>query len=367
MPLRRDHLVHDPNGPLLVAGGSGVVGRQLVSLLSAAYAERDVVVLARDEARAAAAVALHPRARFTRLDRAAEEPIALAGAALVTLVNDPDDRLLIGAVRGGLPVVDIARFTSRLLASLAHLATVPLRAPVVFSSGWMGGLAPRLAAALAARLPRPIDRIDVAVRYALADASGDDSVEYMDRLALPFETQEDGARRVVTPLSDGRRVSVGGASTRVYRIDTPEQLTLPIVLGARTVGTRIGFDQGWATFGLVTLQRLGVFCALSSDRFAGVRRALLHAKGEGGEARFRVDVVAGGASASATAIDPAGQAHLTAVGALASLRQALSASTPAGVCFPEQDAENARWLEATSLARLGVRRVDEAGRGALAA
>lgn len=349
-----DRLEHQSGGPFLVVGGSGVVGRHFVPLLRAAHPERRVVILARDATRAAPLLERDPKVSFWPLDLTLDEPIVQKGAALITLVNDPSDRLLVAAVRGGMPLVDIARWTSRLTTALTRLAMIGARAPVVFSSGWMGGLAPRIAAALARTLERPPVQVDIAIRYAMADAAGDDSVAYMDRLWIPFESMLDGERRSVTPLSDGRRVDVGGSVTRVYRIDTPEQLTLPHVLGARSVATRIGFDSAFATFGLVALNRLGVFCALSGDRWTPLRRSLLRTQGKGDAAAFRVDAGDGTSHAAVSLVDPAGQAHLTAVGALISLEQALASGTRAGAVYPEEDPDNAALLDAPVLGAHGI-------------
>lgn len=194
-----------------------------------------------------------------------------------------------------------------------------------------------------------------------------DAVEYMDRLGLPFETMIDGSLRTVSPLSDGRRVDIGGAATRVYRLDTPEQLTLAEVLGARSVATRIGFDRPSATWRLVALTRMGVFCALRGDRWTPLRRALLRTSGNGGDAAFRVDVRSADAAASLTVFDPAGQAHLTAVGALLSLQQALARGTPAGVVLPEIDERNPTLLEDATLGAFGIELRDLSAPGSVAA
>lgn len=361
------------DGPLVLFGGSGVVGRALVELLAdhpvvdeartsaPARSLPPLVLVGRDAARAAPVIegyrARGGAASFVVGDLATPSTVApLRARAVMTLVNDPADAVLDAVVAAGVPYVDIARWTSRVAAASVRLAGARPAAPIVLSSAWMGGLAPRVARALGDEANDALDAVDVAVRYAAADSSGSDSVAFMDRLAIPFDVTIDGRSTSVMPLSDTRTVDVGGLLTKVSRLDTPEQATLPSTLGVRTAALRIGFDDPWASLGLRALVGLGVFCALRADRFTGFRHALLRPsdadRRKGAETRFRVDVrTIGGSTHAATIVDRRGQAHLTAVGALLSLRTALAAETAPGVVFPEQD-RTERVFDA--LARFGV-------------
>jgi len=350
-PLR---LSHHRDAPVVIAGGSGVVGRHLVRLLTTAFPTQRILILGRDSVRAEAVTALHPLARFVRFDLTEDQDLSLTASALVTLLNDPDDRLLIAAVDGGVPFVDVARWTSRITTAMTRLASRQARAPVVLSSAWMGGLAPRVAVALARSLPEPLERVEIDVRYALADAGGEDSIAYMDRMALPFEVTESGRRRAVFPLTDGKTVRIAGSATRVYRLDTPEQLTLPAITGAHTVTTRLGFDSATMTRSLAALQRSGVLCALAGERWTPLRRSLLRPRGSGATASFRVMVHGATGSLAICVADDQGQAHLTALGTLLSLRYALHPQTPAGLRFPEQDPVNETLLETIDRSSHGV-------------
>jgi len=198
-----------------------------------------------------------------------------------------------------------------------------------------------LAAAWGARDLGPLDRIDIAIRYAMRDRSGPDSVEYVDRFADSFDTLVDGQQRRAVGLSDPRTARFAdGTSGRVYRLDTPEQLTLPATLGARTVATRIGFDSATATGALVALRRAGVLRAVSHPRYARLRRALLHQPGSGDAAQVRIDLEGDGGARTVLLADPLGQSHLTAVGAAILVERVLGLDggppEPAGARFPEQ-------------------------------
>jgi hypothetical protein len=164
-----------------------------------------------------------------------------------------------------------------------------------------------------------------------------------------------GPRGGGAPRPAPRRVELAGRPRRVVRLDTPEQLTLPLVLGARTVSTRIGFSDGSATLALQAGQALGLFHLLRGESFRGLRRALLRSSGQGGRAEVRIEVSSGAGSRTATLVDAHGQAHLTAAGATLALERALGLdgdAPPRGVAFPEQTPSPERVL--ATLRSLGV-------------
>ncbi|MEV6596160.1 hypothetical protein AB0M36_04750 [Actinoplanes sp. NPDC051346] len=350
-------LIHDPDGPILLAGGYGVVGAELAHLLHQHHPESPLLLAGRHPRSAGgsgAAVAAATDAGLLRWDLADPAP-PVAVRALITTVNDPADHALRGCLTAGVPYVDITRWTSRLQAALALTATVPPKAPVALSSGWMGGLVPRIVGHLCATVGGAAE-IDVAIRYDVRDRAGADSVEFLDRLGVDFPARGTDGERMVTPLTQVRTVAIGADRVRVARIDTPEQFTLPMTLGARRSATRIGFSAGSATGALLTLRRLGFFRVARGDRLRGLRRSLIYRPGPGGEARLRIDVAGPEGTRTVTVGDPRGQAHLTAVGALLSLRDALAAR--GGVLFPELSASPDLLAQ---LGTLGVRVDAEVG------
>lgn len=345
---------HD--GPIVLVGGSGVVGLRLALLLGR-LEQRPLLIAGRSSSRAQPVLdelrAAGVEARFFELD-VAQQPggetvrvrLPPSASAVVGLVNDPHDALLGAALEAAVPFVDITRWTTRFSVAVGRAGLARPRAPVVLASGWMAGLLPRVAAFLAAQVGGELDSIDGSIRYALADASGADSVEYMDRLWIPFDVTREGRAVTVPPFSDVRRVEVAGALTTVRRLDTPEQWSLPLTLGARSASVRMGFDSGFVTQALAFLVRLGFFRWFSADRFRGLRHSLLRSTGAetrlGAPASFRVDVRnTAGESRTLSLTKADGQAALTAVGAWLALRFALSDPTFAGVRFPEQDPDNA--------------------------
>ncbi|MBG6084391.1 saccharopine dehydrogenase family protein [Zhihengliuella flava] len=325
-----DFLQHSPTGPVLIVGGYGTVGSALARMSAPAW---PLLITGRNLSKGQA-LAEELGTTLRRWDLKDPEPFTAAPRAIVSTVNDPDDRVLRAAATAGIPYVDVTRWTSRMMKAATTAAHLDPSAPVVLSSGWMGGVVNLVAASLSEELGGA-DRVDVAIRYDVKDQAGVDSVDFMDRLGQDFEVRRDGTLTTVSPLSDAGWVDIGGHRTRVARLDTPEQITLPITLGIGEVTTRIGFSSRAATSALLAAKKMGLFRWGRGERWTGLRRSLLYSPGPGGSAMIRLDAQRAGERRSVIITDPAGQAHLTALGGYLALQQALDASTSAGVAFPE--------------------------------
>ena len=324
-----------------------MVGSQVAAAVRAAHPELRLLIAGRSAEKAARAAEQLGDAEGVALDVSRPEPLGtLRPAAVIAVVNDPHDHLLRDALRLGVPLLDITRWTERVRAAAAVVTAAAPTAPVLLSSGWMAGIISAIAAGLARDLAR-VDEIDISVLYALQDKAGPDSAEYMDRLATPFEVTIDGRLQRVRPLGDGRSVAFpDGKTAKVYRFDTPDQLTLPETTGARTAAARIGFDSATTTGLLVALVRSGGWRLISGDRFTALRRKLLYNPGPGAGHQVVLDLTgadAGGrpAHVRATVSDPLGQTHLTAVAALVQLDRLLGldgAPPPEpGLSYPDTD------------------------------
>ncbi|MFD3869257.1 saccharopine dehydrogenase [Streptomyces sp. NPDC058623] len=345
-----DELRHDPSGPVLITGGYGTVGAEIARILAV---DTPTLLTGRTPGRGAA-LAVETGSEVRAWDLADPSPFRAAVRAVISSVNDPEDRVLLAAAAAGVPYVDITRWTGRLQRAVTVAALLRPTAPVLLSSAWMGGVSSLVAAVLAEELGGA-ERVEIAIRWDMADRAGADSVEFMDRLGVAFEVVDGGRRRLAAPMTESRTVRIDGTSVRVARIDTPEQYTLPLTLGTATAATRIGFSSPAATRALLALRGTGFFRWADGERWAPARRALLHSPGEGGTARLRIDVGHGGRSRTATVADPRGQHHLTAVGAVLGLRRVLGTDgspAPRGLAFPEQHPDPARAL--AQLAAHGV-------------
>ncbi|MEM6256003.1 MAG: saccharopine dehydrogenase [Cyanobacteria bacterium P01_D01_bin.156] len=358
---------------ILIAGGYGVVGQQLATLIRQRHPDLPLIIAGRNLAKAQTLAQELGNASGFQLDT--EQPKPLQGEkprAVVAVVNDSHDYLLMDVVQQGIPYLDVTRWTERLRSSIAKLASNSLKAPVLFSSGWMGGIAAVLAVAATQTL-QTVESIDIGVLFSLQDKSGPNSVEYMDRLATPFDTLIDGQPKQVFPYTDPRTITFpNGYTTPVYRFDTPDQLTLPQTTGAKTVAARIAFDDAFSTNLLRFLTRSGIWKLISGDRFKPLRHALLYNPGSGASHQIHITATGQDANGSArtvtaTIVDPQGQTHLTALGALVQLERLLGLDKgvpPApGIVFPDTAPQIEQALQILNHFGVSVSQVDNSAKG----
>ncbi|MBI5118684.1 saccharopine dehydrogenase [Candidatus Poribacteria bacterium] len=335
------------DGAVLIVGGYGVVGKQVCEFLRARHPALPLLIAGRNPTKAETLAENLGNAQVARVN--VEHPGTLAGfdgrlRGVVAVVNDPQDYLLIDAVRAGLPFVDITRWTARLRHSLQLVSDEVLSAPVMFASSWMAGVAAITAVAAARKLER-VDSVDINILYSMKDKAGPNSVEYMDRLSIPYNVMINGREQSVYPLTDPRKVTFpSGHRAKVYRFDTPDQITLPRITGAKTVAARMAFDSSFATKSLVALVRSGIWKMLAGDSFTGLRRSLLYNPGEGGSHEIVVELEGVDENGNsklvrAMIVDPNGQTHLTALGATMNVERLLgldgAAAPPPRVLFPD--------------------------------
>jgi hypothetical protein len=330
---------------VLIVGGYGVVGQQVAQVIRQAHPDLPLIIAGRNPASAETYNRQLANADVLKMDLSQPNPLnGIAPRAIMAVANDPYDHLLLDAVKTRVPYLDITRWTERVRLAVSRFTSERLRAPLLFSSAWMAGAVALMAVAVSNRLHH-VDSINISILYSLKDKAGPNSTEYMDRLAVPFEVMLNGSRQQVYPYTDPLKVTFpNGYAAKAYRFDTPDQFTLPVTTGARTVSTRIAFDDVLATNLLVFLTRSGIWKLISGRQFTPLRRSLLYNPGAG--ASHEIVIEAAGLDengcpkmARAAIVDPLGQTHLTAVGALIQLERLLGldgAPPPApGIIYPD--------------------------------
>lgn len=353
------------NAPrILIVGGYGVVGRQIAGLTAARHPDVELWIGGRSAQAASACAASFPGARGIVVDVDSLDP--LAGFAelpnlIVAVANDRDDNLLLAAARREIAYVDITRWTPRLIKAMERLSAVPLKAPVVFASGWMAGVAASVAAHYGKGFGE-ISSIEIDILYGIKDRAGPNSIEYADQLDKPFTLWSCGQPVKVKPMTDPRAATFSDGQVRnCYRFDTPDQYTLVQTLGAAGVSSRLTYDDQAAVRFMRLLLSTGIWKLLSLPLFKQIRRGILYNPGEGATHEIALQIAGANAEgAQATAqvsiIDPRGQTHMTAAGAVVQVERLLGlggrALPPPGVSFPEQAADSEKGMDA--LREMGV-------------
>ena len=328
--------------PILIVGGYGVVGLQLAALIRKQNPDLPLLLAGRSQAAADKAAAEIGYASGVVLDVTASDPLASVKSplsAIVGAVNDPDDKLLTSAIAQAIPYVDITRWTERLLKADALAKSLQPKSSVTLASTWMAGVSAIVARRACDGLG-DIESINTTILFRLKDKAGPNSVEYADRMSTPFRVWKQGRWQQTKPVTDAISMTFpSGDVAKAFRFDEPSQETLVDVTGARSISSRIGYDDAAATRGLVFMVRSGLWRLISGSAFTKLRHSLIYNPGEGASHEIIIDAVGRNGQHRATIVDPAGQTHLTAVGAYVQLCETIGLegreARPPGVHFPE--------------------------------
>lgn len=313
---------------VLIAGGWGLVGGTIARLIREAGHDVELALGGRrPETGAEAAKTLD--ARLVRLD--VSDPAAgLADAGPVDLViaalQDPGDNLLMSSLRAGAGHIGIVRGPES-MASTAIAAAALGRRPALMLGHWQAGVM-TVAALAAARAFASVERIEMAALYDYADPIGPMTAADAGGFVGRAQVRRAGQWTFLDAAQNGRTVARPGQPTfdalPMSVLDTP-------ALAAVTGATDVRFDLGTGTS-----RGTAAGAAASHDLYIDIA-----GRDAAGEALVRRKVVS----------DPAGQAHLTALGVLIGAERVLGldgAPPPAaGLCFPETTLDVDR-----SLARL---------------
>lgn len=346
---------------LLIVGGYGLVGKQVARLLRQRHPDLGLVLGGRHPEQASE-FAASIGATTVAIDTSAKQPLSSLlerPTAVLASVSDPTDQLLIDAAGQGLPYADINRggHASVLDATIAIAGEVP-RAPVLLSGSWMAGVATLLTAAAVRELGEVV-RVDITALASSDDEVGPDSQGFGHRLAWPYYPMRGGKREAAHPLTGVRKVRCADGNVRpAALVGTLEQTTLPRTLNVPTVETRLALQDTASLYALIGLKRTGILRALTRPFLHSTRAALLERPGAGDFAGITVTAQGPERSVTVDVLDPHGQAHLSAVGAVLAAERVLGLAghrLPPGLSFPEQSADPRGDLAALRAAGVVVR------------
>jgi hypothetical protein len=186
-----------PLAPVLILGGSGVVGTAAVAALRRLQPALPITIGARDLARATAVAARTPLTRAVAVDLERSDlglPAEARYSAVVTLLEDDNLRPMRWAQAHGVPYVPFSDYPFELAPKVALYAHAASRAPVLLLGHALGGAMMHHALHLAAQLSS-VDSIQVTGVLYDDDHGGPATAHDVER----------GARLATPPMrKDGR-------------------------------------------------------------------------------------------------------------------------------------------------------------------
>lgn len=330
---------------IVVAGGSGAVGRRVAERLAPWFPARIVVAgRNRDRAHAVASQVGHG-ASSEVLD--VTDPTTFAAAlgragAVVSCVEHSEPSFVRACLARGAHYVDVTADGEGIAAieSLDALARAS-GAVAVLSVGLAPGLTNLLAREVCSTLDR-VDRLDLGVQLDTLDAHGAAAIAWtLDNLTTPFAIVRDGVPCLASPLARRRTLDFGGPhADDVFAFNFPEQRTLARTLDVPTVASWLSLRPGAIHNAVVVSARLRLTRLLRSARArrllaAGLSRLPMRSAGCAISAEA-LGMREGRVTRVATWRTGRGEAELTAGVAAYLTHRLLAHREPAGVRHIEQ-------------------------------
>ncbi len=343
---------------VLVAGGSGVVGRQFCAMFARRHEGVRLLVSGRDLAQAEAVAADLPNATAVRMDVTGPDPLAAASPlasgsldAVLVLSGDPQLTLLGGALERGVPVVDASEQVLAVDPVLDLVAASGAQVPVVLPVGWAASAVAVAATSLLGE-DEPYDHLTLHGLIRHDDRVGPAAAASLADLHRSMAVWQGGQRRLARGFAEPRSVAFDAGRFRARRLSSGEQDTLYEAKVAMGVAVRMAYDDRPRATGLALLVGTGAWTFLPRRLRAG----LLHVPAAAGAPHeVRVSAYRGDVVRHLTVRDPAGRAHLAAASLVGQVERVLElgrARPRAGVSYPEQAIDLARDVE--SMRELGV-------------
>jgi hypothetical protein len=283
------------NDPVLVIGGSGVVGSETARTLRRLHPDLPIAIGGRDMAKAQAVATEIGRAVAARIDLARPDLGQPDGtySAIAVFLKDETLNSMRYAQDQGLPYISVSSGTFEIGPEVALFVHRPRSAPILMASQWLAGAAALPALDLASAY-ESIETIRISALLDEEDMGGPAAYADYERIT--------GAAPAALRLEDGKFVWVAGdkAASRLTSVDGSEieaQAYAPldiVSLATVTDARSIRFDLAVAES--ASRRRGGPFSTEIVIEIEGKRK-------HGGRGRSRREIV-----------HPAGQAPLTALG-----------------------------------------------------
>ena len=231
--------------PVLIIGGSGVVGSQAAQALRRLHPALPIAIGGRDLAKAQAVADAVGGAVATVVDLQRADLGLAANArysAVVVFVKDAGLNTLKYAQAHGLPYLSTSSGSFEIAPEVAHHIRAPAAAPLLLASHWLAGAATLPALHYAREFGR-IDRIDLSALLDEQDMGGPAAYADYERLTTAAGAQvlEDGQWRWLRGAEAVRDIrSIDGVAVQGAAYSPLDVVSLAAATGARWIRLDMG-------------------------------------------------------------------------------------------------------------------------------
>lgn len=240
---------------ILVAGGTGVVGRRVARDLARDYPDQVIVAARQADIANQLASEIGHGTRSCRIDVRDRDCVESALADVDTVIScvaqSDTPHLLLGAIAHGCGYTDIAPMAFKRTPYPTSLAEEAVRtgARIVLGAGLVPGVSNVLARMGADRVGE-VEAVETTCLLSVGDEYGTDSKQYIaQEIATRFNVRIDGTNWMSRPFTLAKTVEFEAplGKVRAYLFPFSDQIHYPTTLGARTSISRLALLPGWVS------------------------------------------------------------------------------------------------------------------------
>ncbi|WP_264530648.1 saccharopine dehydrogenase [Flavobacterium sp. N502540] len=316
---------------ILIIGGTGIVGKVILSILKGRKSDYKVFVGSRHAGKNGNTLVVdvnNPETFNTILEHNIE--------LILMCTKDRDNEILQFAIQNGLDYLDITKPTPDLTAAynFAQANKLKINSRIVFASGWMGGIVSSLVNQIEPDSAK-IQETNLYIYYSIRDLAGKSSAHFLaENVCKPFVIYENDSSKNVKHFSDSQNFnfSFGIGKRQVYHLDVPDLFILNQIEKIPTVSVKMTYNSKVVTRLMGYLQSLKVFNIMSLKE----RQLLFGSSGKGDQAVFEVVIKTQYKTKRISLQSTKGQAELTAFSAVLHVEKLLSEKVADGIYFSHQ-------------------------------
>jgi len=254
---------------------------------------------------------------------------------VMVCVRDTNNNLLSYAIKNKIDYIDITKPTTELTQAHNFIQKSTIESKIVFSSGWMGSIAPLLLYSTGA-LQNEVKCVKIMVYYSTKDKAGKSSADFMaENISKPFFFFKNNlAIKTKHFLNVEQNVfRFDNKKRNVADFDIPDLYIFNQIEKIPSVSAKLTFDSKIITAALIVMQKISFFKIL----MLWERKLIFGGGGKGDISSFEIIYLDNKFKENRIAlISENGQSELTAFSTVLHIEKILLNDKPNGIYFSHQ-------------------------------
>ncbi|MGZ9735488.1 saccharopine dehydrogenase [Flavobacterium sp. GNP002] len=254
---------------------------------------------------------------------------------IIICAKDFYNNVLEYAINSKIDYIDITKPTSELVKSKDFTHKKSIESKIVFSSGWMGGIAPLLVIAKS-EVAKDIKNVEILIYYSTKDKAGKSSADFMaENVSKPFNFYQNNTKIHTKHFFNSKYhvFNFDGKKRKVYDFDIPDLYIFNQIEKIPTVRAKLTFDSKLITAALGIMQKINFFKILNFKE----RKLIFGGSGNGDISAFEIHFSQSKSNKEKVMLKcREGQSELTAFSTVIHVEKMLKNNIESGIYFSHQ-------------------------------